>query len=377
MAVQFDALTGKLVNLVPPSSGGGGGGGDVNGPSDAINNGVATFDGTDGKTIQGVNVTIEIAGNNTTMQTVSDEGSVGQNFNIHASDGDADANTAGGDIQLFAGTGGGSSGHGGQLDIQAGGSNNNGGDLNITAGSAANAGDGGQLNISSGSTTGSGNGGNIVIMAGSSDSGNAGNISIKLAPGNQNGTFKVVDADNNIVTNTVAGGLVFDPNKNIIFTSGDGNNNVNIGAADALSEDLQLVLPDNAGNDGDALTTDGSGNLSWSGVASKDSATLDVGDFKMKFQKVGNVVTVAWESMDFTGAGTYVEIDFAYPAGFAPENSGQDVTLAHFVTVAGVFTLIKAFFFSSGFYIDTPTDTGFTSLAACTLKRGSTSYFTT
>ena len=47
----------------------------------------------------------------------------------------------------------------------------------------------------------------------------------------------------------------------------NGSHKVSIKAPDSVTADVTLVLPDGAGTNGQALTTDGSGNLSWSAVS--------------------------------------------------------------------------------------------------------------
>ena len=47
----------------------------------------------------------------------------------------------------------------------------------------------------------------------------------------------------------------------------NGSHKVSIKAPDSVTADVTLVLPDGAGTTGQALTTDGSGNLSWSAVS--------------------------------------------------------------------------------------------------------------
>jgi hypothetical protein len=48
----------------------------------------------------------------------------------------------------------------------------------------------------------------------------------------------------------------------------NGSNHISIKAPDSVTSDVTLVLPDGTGTNGQALVTDGNGNLSWSSVAS-------------------------------------------------------------------------------------------------------------
>ena len=66
-----------------------------------------------------------------------------------------------------------------------------------------------------------------------------------------------------------SGDVVLDNAKSLRLSELDsnGSNHISIKAPDSVTSDVTLVLPDGAGTNGQALTTDGSGNLSWSTVS--------------------------------------------------------------------------------------------------------------
>jgi|13_taG_2_1085334.scaffolds.fasta_scaffold02066_2 hypothetical protein len=68
---------------------------------------------------------------------------------------------------------------------------------------------------------------------------------------------------------TFTNNVVLDNAKSLVLSELDsnGSNTVSIKAPDSVTADVTLVLPDGAGTNGQALTTDGSGNLSWAAVS--------------------------------------------------------------------------------------------------------------
>ena len=76
-------------------------------------------------------------------------------------------------------------------------------------------------------------------------------------------------------TSTFTGDVVLDNAKSLRLSELDsnGSNHISIKAPNSVTADVTLVLPDGAGANGQALTTDGSGNLSWSSVASSLSSS--------------------------------------------------------------------------------------------------------
>ena len=76
-------------------------------------------------------------------------------------------------------------------------------------------------------------------------------------------------------TSTFTGDVVLDNAKSLRLSELDsnGSNHISIKAPDSVTTEVTLVLPDGAGANGQALTTDGNGNLSWTSVASSLSSS--------------------------------------------------------------------------------------------------------
>lgn len=90
--------------------------------------------------------------------------------------------------------------------------------------------------------------------------------SLRLETGGAGNNRLTIDSSGN---STFTGDVILDNAKSLRLSELDSNgtNHISIKAPDSVTSDVTLVLPDGAGTNGQALTTNGSGNLSWSTVA--------------------------------------------------------------------------------------------------------------
>lgn len=116
-----------------------------------------------------------------------------------------------------------------------------------------------ELTVAGGNASGSGNGGAVLIRTGTSGSGNPGQLQLS--------------SDNGIV---LLPNAVHSPPL-LEFFEGTENFNVSLRASGALSANLALVLPVIDGTSGQALVTDGSGNLSFGTTVKANSFVLNDG----------------------------------------------------------------------------------------------------
>ncbi len=96
--------------------------------------------------------------------------------------------------------------------------------------------------------------------------------SLRLETGGAGNNRLTIDSTG---TSTFTGDVVLDNAKSLRLSELDsnGSNHISIKAPNSVTADVTLVLPDGAGANGQALTTDGNGNLSWSSVASSLSSS--------------------------------------------------------------------------------------------------------
>jgi len=90
--------------------------------------------------------------------------------------------------------------------------------------------------------------------------------SLRLETGGAGNNRLTIDSSGN---STFTGDVILDNAKSLRLSELDsnGSNHISIKAPNSVTSDVTLVLPDGAGSNGQALTTDGSGNLSWSAVS--------------------------------------------------------------------------------------------------------------
>ena len=90
--------------------------------------------------------------------------------------------------------------------------------------------------------------------------------SLRLETGGAGNNRLTIDSTGN---STFTGDVILDNAKSLRLSELDSNgaNHISIKAPDSVTSDVTLVLPDGVGTNGQALTTNGSGNLSWSTVS--------------------------------------------------------------------------------------------------------------
>ena len=89
---------------------------------------------------------------------------------------------------------------------------------------------------------------------------------LRLETGGAGNNRLTIDSSGN---STFTGDVVLDNAKSLRLSelNANGSNHISIKAPNTVTADVTLVLPDGVGTNGQALTTNGSGNLSWSTVA--------------------------------------------------------------------------------------------------------------
>ena len=85
----------------------------------------------------------------------------------------------------------------------------------------------------------------------------------------------------------------------LLENSGNGTNSIAIRAPTAVTTDTTLTLPDGAGSNGQALTTNGSGVLSWTTIGGSLTIAADSGS--------NDVVTVGTDTLTFEGTANEIE----------------------------------------------------------------------
>jgi len=216
----------------------------------------------------GGSVTIKSGRNN---EASWNTGGDGGNILIESGASGGDGNTSG-EINITSGNGD----YVGPITIKAGNSvDGDGGDINILGGISNNLTEepskiGGTITITGGSGN-SAHGGNVVLNGGSDSSDYGGNVIINGGIGN------VVGGGGDIILSTFNGGII-ELNK-IEFNDGyfsalneteirlyGSDNHFSGFKASTTGTNNIWTLPEDDGPDGYVLTTDGSGNLSWSEV---------------------------------------------------------------------------------------------------------------
>jgi len=175
---------------------------------------------------------------------------------INLTTGDGGTSGAGGALTLLGGAGGSTSGAGGAVTITAGGAagatGGAGGDVTITGGSG-NVTQGGDATLCGGDGVGV-DGGDATLCGGDSDTAAGGSIILQPGSGATDGTISVS-----------AGTSATE----MRFYDIAADNYVGFRAADVLSVDTSWIWPTADGStDGDVLTTDAAGNLSFAAAGS-------------------------------------------------------------------------------------------------------------
>jgi len=252
---------------------------------------------------------------------------------IELSAGSGAGSGSGGGINIAAGTGGASSGQGGSLTLSSGnasGGSASGGEVTITSGNGSGAGTAGQITIIAGNagatangastviTAGSGgatsgNGGTVQILGGLSTNGDGGSVEIsaRLASGtNRNGGNVLINAGlatgtgnpGRILLSPHTGGsvdLVNNISSQIVplrffEAPANGNNYVSFQAPSSLSTNTAWTLPSSDGTDGQVLSTNGSGQLSWVDVGSFNNTSGESFETVVTFTTTNNTTQTAY-----------------------------------------------------------------------------------
>jgi len=87
--------------------------------------------------------------------------------------------------------------------------------------------------------------------------------------------------------------------KKLVFSDADNSNTASIQAPTNIPTDYTLTLPDNDGNPGEVLVSDGSGNLSWSEISGDIAPNFKVGRNTTQSIPSGSWTKVLWETENF------------------------------------------------------------------------------
>ncbi len=118
----------------------------------------------------------------------------------------------------------------------------------------------------------------------------------------------------------------------LLENSGNGTNVISIRAPAAVTSDTTLTLPDGAGSNGQVLTTNGSGALSWTTVGGNLTIAADSGS--------NDEVAVGTDTLTFEGTANEIEttvsnnkINIGFPS---------NVTISGNLTVSGTTTTVSS-----------------------------------
>ena len=117
----------------------------------------------------------------------------------------------------------------------------------------------------------------------------------------------------------------------LLENSGNGTNSIAIRAPAAVTTDTTLTLPDGAGSNGQALTTNGSGVLSWTTIASSFTLAADSGS---------NDTFNTGETLTFTGTAN--EIETTVSNNTITIGLPTNVTISGNLTVSGTTTTVSS-----------------------------------
>ena len=223
--------------------------------------------GSDG-TYTGGAITLTGAADGTVDVTTSNSPSPGQ---IGLTAGNATAGAAtGAAVVLTSGDGANPAGTGGAFTFETGEgfTTGAGGDFALTlgaGGTGGGAGRGGDFNVTGGTAADTGRGGNVVLTGGDSTAGVGGEVT--LVPGNG------VGGDGAVVISSASTGAPAD--LRFVETDGAGGEYVGLKAPAAVGASIVWALPAADGVDGNAILTDGAGNLRFDSARDANSVHLD------------------------------------------------------------------------------------------------------
>ena len=113
--------------------------------------------------------------------------------------------------------------------------------------------------------------------------------------------------------------------------SSNGTNHIKIVAPTAITSDTTLTLPDGAGSNGQVLSTNGSGTLSWTTIASSFTLAADSGS---------NDTFNTGETLTFTGTAN--EIETTVSNNTITIGLPTNVTISGNLTVSGTTTTVSS-----------------------------------
>lgn len=120
------------------------------------------------------------------------------------------------------------------------------------------------------------------------------------------------------------GDVILDNAKSLRLSelNSNGSNHISIKAPNSVTSDVTLVLPDGAGANGQALTTDGSGNLSWAAVSgfktwsSKTSTFTAAVNNHYSIDTTSSAINVNLPQVSTTSSGESIVVKFRNGTNF-------------------------------------------------------------
>lgn len=158
----------------------------------------------------------------------------------------------------------------------------------------------GVVNTRNGNGSGA-NAKNLVFDLGSGTAGNANGGSLIISPGLKTGSG--IDGGITLMPATTPSSLK--------FVAMNGTSYTAIKAASTIPSNYTLVLPNSSGQQSQALTTDGLGNLNWSSVASEDLSFITFSDETTTPNSRQLVGTINQTVLEDSGAGSTLAVSIA------------------------------------------------------------------
>ncbi len=145
--------------------------------------------------------------------------------------------------------------------------------------------------------------------------------SIRLETGGAGNGRLTIDSTGN---STFTGDVKLENAKSLRLSelNSNGSNHISIKAPNSVTSDVTLVLPDGAGANGQALTTDGSGNLSWAAVSgfktwsSKTSTFTAAVNNHYSIDTTSSAINVNLPQVSTTSSGESIVVKFRNGTNF-------------------------------------------------------------
>ena len=235
-------------------------------------------------------------GGNMIIQSGDGGSASGSSGNIQLICGNSSGSFSGGNISLIGGTGG-ATGNGGNITITAGpggSSSGNGGTVQILGGLPSN-GSGGSIEIIGRSGAGVDQNGGSVYIRGGSNTGSGAPGSIQLETYNGQSVNLLSQT-----TTTVVPLRFFEAPVN-------GSNYISFQSPTNLSTNINYILPTSDGTNGQVLSTDGSGVLSWQDVGNFNSSNGESFETAVTFTTTDNTTQTAFSYTPGANRMTFME----------------------------------------------------------------------